>query len=132
MKAVILAGGFGYRLGSESKKRPKPLIKIGKKPLIWYIMKNYSYNGINDFIICTGYKHESFNKFFKNFNQVEKKSKVFQQSKNSFIIKFKKKIWSIKIVFTGLKTNTGGRIKCISKFIKQNESFCVTYSDSII
>jgi len=131
MKAVILAGGFGYRLGSESIKRPKPLIKIGKKPLIWYIMKNYSYNGINDFIICTGYKHESFNKFFKNFNQVEKKSKVFQQSKNSFIIKFKKKIWSIKIVFTGLKTNTGGRIKCISKFIKQNESFCVTYSDSI-
>jgi glucose-1-phosphate cytidylyltransferase len=132
MKAVILAGGFGYRLGTESIKKPKPLIKVGEKPLIWYIMKNYSYNGINDFIICTGYKHEFFNKFFKNFDEVEKKSKVLKESKNSFIIRFKKnKSWNIKIVFTGLKTNTGGRIKKISKFIKQNENFCVTYSDSI-
>ena len=64
MKAVILAGGFGYRLGIDKTKNPKPLIEIGGKPLIWYIMKNYTFNGIKDFIICTGYKHDSFIKFF--------------------------------------------------------------------
>tara|TARA_B100000579_G_scaffold191146_1_gene156172 strand:+ start:1145 stop:1942 length:798 start_codon:yes stop_codon:yes gene_type:complete len=132
MKAVILAGGFGYRLGIDRTKNPKPLIEIGGKPLIWYIMKNYSFNGIKDFIICTGYKHDSFIKFFSKFNKYEKKSKVIRISKNSFLIEFKNKVnWKIKIVFTGLKTNTGGRIKKISNLIGQKEIFCVSYADSI-
>ena len=132
MKVVILAGGFGYRLGIETTKKPKPMIKIGKKPLIWYIMKNYSHNGISDFIICTGFKHQAFVNFFKKYNMIEKNTKVKKLSKNNFLIKFKKnKNWNIKIIFTGLNTNTGGRIKKVSKFLKKNESFCVSYADSI-
>ena len=132
MKLVILAGGLGTRLSEETKVKPKPLIKIGKKPLIWYIMKSYAYNGINDFIICTGYKHEAFNRFFQRFNEIEKDSKITKLSKNNFIIKLKrKKSWKVKLVFTGLKTNTGGRIKRVSKHFKKNENFCVSYSDSI-
>ena len=134
MKAIILAGGFGYRLGIESTRTPKPLIEIGNKPLLWYIMKNYSYNGVKNFIICTGYKHFSFIKFFKNFKKIEKKTKVLKISKNNFIIKFKEhrsKDWNVRIVFTGIKTNTGGRIKKISNYISNDEIFCVSYADSI-
>ena len=132
MKVVILAGGFGYRLGIEKIKKPKTLIEIDGKPLIWYIMRNYSYNGIKDFIICTGYKHQDFVKFFTKFSKIEKNSKIIKISKKNFIINFKNNIsWNVKLVYTGLKTNTGGRIKKISKFIESDENFCVTYSDSI-
>lgn len=132
MKVVFLAGGFGYRLGSETFKKPKPLIEIDKKPLIWYNMKSYSYNGIRDFIICTGYKHKAFLKFFHNFNRLNKNTTIKKISPNEFIITFKNRIkWTIKLIYTGLNTNTGGRIKKVAKYINENEIFCVSYSDSI-
>ena len=127
MKAIILAGGFGYRLGSETIKKPKPLIEINNKPLIWYIMKNYSYNGLRDFIICTGYKHNSFINFFNNFEKIEKNSFIKKNSINEFDISFKDGIkWSVNLIYTGLNTNTGGRIKKISKYINSKEIFCVS------
>tara|TARA_B100000029_G_scaffold487487_1_gene543072 strand:+ start:39 stop:830 length:792 start_codon:yes stop_codon:yes gene_type:complete len=132
MKVIILAGGFGYRLGSETIKKPKPLIEINNKPLIWYIMKNYSYNGLRDFIICTGYKHNSFINFFNNFKKIEKKAFIKKNSINEFTISFKDGVkWSVNLIYTGLNTNTGGRIKKISKYINSKEIFCVSYADSI-
>ena len=97
MKLVLLAGGFGTRFSEETKKKPKPLIRIGPKPIIWHIMKIYSAHGIKDFIICLGYKGEMIK------NTIKKEAKIQN--------------WNIKFVKTGLKTMTGGRIKRIKNFI---------------
>jgi glucose-1-phosphate cytidylyltransferase len=111
MKLVILAGGYGTRLAEETKIKPKPLVKIGNKPIIWHIMKFYSYYGINDFIICLGYKG--------NILINELKKVTIKES------------WNIKYVQTGLKTMTGGRIKKIKKFISTDENFCLSYGDGL-
>ena len=111
MKLVILAGGYGTRLAEETKVKPKPLVKIGNKPIVWHLLKIYSYYGINDFIICLGYKGDLL---IKELNQISKKED-----------------WKIKYVKTGLKTMTGGRIKKIQKFIKDDENFCLSYGDGL-
>ena len=111
MKVVILAGGYGTRLGEETKKKPKPLVKIGGKPIIWHIIKIYSYYGINEFIICLGYKG----------NLLKKELNKLNLNKN----------WDIKYVNTGLKTMTGGRIKRIKKYLFNNENFCLSYGDGV-
>lgn len=111
MKLVILAGGFGTRLAEETKAKPKPLVKIGSKPIIWHILKIYSHYGINDFIICLGYKG---NLLIKELNALSKKES-----------------WNIKYVKTGLQTMTGGRIKKIKKFINKDENFCLSYGDGL-
>ena len=111
MKLVILAGGFGTRLAEETKAKPKPLVKIGSKPIIWHILKIYSHYGINDFIICLGYKG---NLLIKELNALSKKEN-----------------WNIKYVKTGLQTMTGGRIKKIKKFINKDENFCLSYGDGL-
>ena len=111
MKLVILAGGYGTRLSEETKIKPKPLVKIGNRPIIWHIMKFYSYYGINNFIICLGYKGHILIKELKKF-----------ASKES---------WNIKFVQTGLKTMTGGRIKKIKKFVSDEENFCLSYGDGL-
>lgn len=111
MKLVILAGGYGTRLAEETKVKPKPLVKIGSKPIIWHILKIYSYYGINDFIICLGYKGDLL---IKELNQLTKKES-----------------WNIKYVKTGLKTMTGGRIKKIKKFINNDQNFCLSYGDGL-
>ncbi len=111
MKLVILAGGYGTRLAEETKVKPKPLVKIGNKPIVWHLLKIYSYYGINDFIICLGYKGDLL---IKELNQISKKED-----------------WRIKYVKTGLKTMTGGRIKKIQKFIKDDENFCLSYGDGL-
>ena len=111
MKLVILAGGYGTRLAEETKTIPKPLIKIGNKPIIWHIMKIYSHFGINNFIICLGYKGKLL------------KDKLNHASK--------KENWKIKYINTGLKTMTGGRIKRIQKYFLKNEIFCLTYGDGL-
>ncbi len=111
MKVVILAGGYGTRLGEETKKKPKPLVKIGGKPIIWHIIKIYSYYGINEFIICLGYKG----------NLLKKELNKLNLNKN----------WDIKYVNTGLKTMTGGRIKRIKKYLFNNENFCLSYGDGL-
>ena len=111
MKLVILAGGYGTRLSEETKIKPKPLVKIGNKPIIWHIMKFYSYYGINNFIICLGYKGNILVKELKKF--------------------ISKESWNIKFVQTGLKTMTGGRIKKIEKFVSDEENFCLSYGDGL-
>ena len=111
MKLVILAGGYGTRLSEETKIKPKPLVKIGNRPIIWHIMKFYSYYGINDFIICLGYKGHILIKELKKF--------------------ISKESWNIRFVQTGLKTMTGGRIKKIKKFVSDEENFCLSYGDGL-
>ena len=111
MKLVILAGGYGTRLSEETKIKPKPLVKIGNRPIIWHIMKFYSYYGINDFIICLGYKGHVLIKELKKFTSKES--------------------WNIRFVQTGLKTMTGGRIKKIKKFVSNEENFCLSYGDGL-
>ena len=111
MKLVILAGGYGTRLSEETKIKPKPLVKIGNRPIIWHIMKFYSYYGINNFIICLGYKGNILIKELKKFTS--------------------KELWNIRFVQTGLKTMTGGRIKKIKKFVSDEENFCLSYGDGL-
>lgn len=114
MKVVILAGGFGSRLSEETKKIPKPLIKIGKKPLIWHIMKHFSFYNFREFLICTGYLGYMFEDYFKkNLKTKEEQS------------------WKIKCVNTGLDTLTGGRIKSVAKYLKKEKHFFLTYGDGI-
>ena len=108
MKVVILAGGYGTRINEETSLRPKPLIKIGEKPIIWHIMKHYSNYGINEFIICCGYKGEMIQEYFKENNEK----------------------WDVKTIDTGLETMTGGRLKKIQKYVN-DETFCVTYGDDL-
>ena len=109
MKAVILAGGLGTRISEETKTKPKPMITIVGMPIIWHIMKIYSSYGINDFIICSGYKDNIIKNYFEEFTSES---------------------WDIKTVDTGLNTMTGGRIKRIQKFV-ENETFCLSYGDDL-
>ena len=109
MKLVIFAGGFGTRISEESDYIPKPMVKIGKKPILWHIIKYYSVFGFSEFIICGGYKIEIIKKYFKNY---------------------KKKIkWNIQVINTGKKSNTGERLRRIKKYIKG--TFCLTYGDGL-
>ena len=111
MKAVILAGGYGTRLAEETKIKPKPLVKIGNKPIIWHLIKIYSFYGINEFIVCLGYKGYLLKKELNNLNS--------------------KKKWKIKYVNTGLKTMTGGRVKRIEKYVSKENNFCLSYGDGL-
>jgi glucose-1-phosphate cytidylyltransferase len=108
MKAVILAGGLGTRISEETKSKPKPMIKIGNKPILWHIMKCYAAYGINEFIICCGYKGNIIKDYFKE----------------------NKTPWELKLVNTGLKTMTGGRLKKVEKYL-DNDTFCFTYGDTL-
>jgi len=130
MKAVILAGGFGTRLAEETHLRPKPMIEIGGKPILWHILKIYSSFGINDFIICLGYKGYLIKEFFSNYflhtNDVTfdiKDEKVLFHSRKS-------EDWKVTLIDTGEHTQTGGRIARIRKFV-ENDTFCLTYGDGV-
>lgn len=130
MKAVILAGGLGTRLAEETHLRPKPMVEIGGKPILWHILKIYSSYGINEFIICLGYKGYLIKEFFSNYflhtNDVTfdiKDEKVLFHSRNS-------EDWKVTLVDTGEFTQTGGRIARIRKFLK-NDTFCLTYGDGV-
>ena len=130
MKAVILAGGLGTRLSEETAVKPKPMVEIGGKPILWHIMKLYSYYGINDFIICCGYKGYVIKEYFANYF-LHQSDITFDMSKNEMIIHEKRaEPWKVTLIDTGEKTMTGGRIKRIGKYIK-NESFCLTYGDGL-
>ena len=111
MKLVILAGGYGTRLAEETVLKPKPLVKIGNKPIIWHIMKIYSFFGINDFIICLGYKGHILKKELSKYKKNEK--------------------WNVEFVNTGLNTMTGGRLKRVKKLLKNDKNFCLTYGDGL-
>ncbi len=131
MKAVILAGGFGTRISEESHLKPKPLIEIGTKPILWHIMKIYSAHGINDFIICCGYKGNMIKEYFSNYFMYSSDvSFNFKENRMQF---HKKRCepWNVTLVDTGEETMTGGRLLRISDYIKDEKYFCLTYGDGV-
>lgn len=132
MKVVLLAGGFGTRISEESQYKPKPMIEIGGKPILWHIMKEYSYYGFNEFIICAGYRQDFIKEWFANyfihncdvtFDYTMGKNEMQIHSQNC-------EAWKVTVVDTGLNTMTGGRIKRIQKYIG-DESFLMTYGDAV-
>jgi len=132
VKAVILAGGYGTRISEETMAIPKPMVAIGDKPIIWHIMKLYSYYGINDFIICVGYKGYAFKEYFANYYRHESESITFDLKNNNVEIhKNSCEPWNVTLVETGLETMTGGRIKAIENFVKYDDFFCLTYGDGV-
>jgi glucose-1-phosphate cytidylyltransferase len=129
MKAVILAGGLGTRLSEETYLKPKPMVEIGNMPILWHIMKIYSHYGINDFVICLGYKGYMIKEFFSNFLLHSSDVTIDLQQNKIEIINSKSESWKITLVDTGDDTMTGGRLKRIQKYI--DDTFCLTYGDGL-
>lgn len=131
MKVVILAGGVGSRLSEESLLKPKPLIEIGGKPILWHIMKIYSSYGLNDFIICCGYKGYLIKEYFSNYF-LHMSDVTFDMRSNEMHVHEKKaEPWTVTLVDTGETTLTGGRLKKIRDYLSQDEQFCFTYGDGV-
>lgn len=131
MKAVILAGGMGTRISEESQYKPKPMVEIGGKPILWHIMKEYSHYGINDFVICAGYKQWMIKEWFNNyFIYTSDVTFDFTEGKNVILHEQHSEPWRVTVVDTGLHTMTGGRIKRIQKYIG-DEPFLMTYGDGV-
>lgn len=131
MKAAILAGGFGTRLSEETVTKPKPMIEIGGKPILWHIMKTYSHYSINDFIICCGYKGYVIKEYFANYF-LHQSDITFHMDENKMEVHEKRaEPWKITLVDTGDNTMTGGRLKRISAYLKDEEAFCFTYGDGV-
>jgi len=131
MKVVILAGGLGTRLSEETELKPKPMIEIGHKPILWHIMKIYAAHNVNDFIICCGYKGYMIKEYFANyflhmsdvtFDMSNNKMEVHQQNVEP---------WKVTLVDTGEETLTGGRLKRVFEYVKSEEAFCFTYGDGV-
>ena len=131
MKAIILAGGLGTRISEETDHKPKPMIEIGGMPILWHILKHYSVHGINDFIICCGYKGYVIKEYFANyflhmsdvtFDMTNNKMEVHNQNAEP---------WKVTLVDTGEKTMTGGRLKRVYDYVKNEECFCMTYGDGV-
>ena len=131
MKAVILAGGLGTRISEETHLRPKPMIEIGGMPILWHIMKMYSAHGVNDFVICCGYKGYVIKEYFANyflhmsdvtFDMAHNRMEVHQQ---------KAEPWRVTLVDTGAETLTGGRLRRVAEYVKDEEAFCFTYGDGV-
>ena len=132
MKSVILAGGRGTRLGEISSIKPKPMVEIGHKPIIWHIMKLYSHFGVNEFIICAGYLGYHIKEYFINYlNHVSDVEINFKENSVEYISAKKELNWKISIIDTGQETMTGGRLKKISHLLKENEPFFMTYGDGL-
>lgn len=131
MKAVILAGGFGTRISEESHLKPKPMIEIGGMPILWHIMKWYSHFGINEFIICAGYKQYVIKEWFANYF-IHTSDLTFDFSKGNELVVHKKHAepWKVTVVDTGMNTMTGGRIKRVKDYIG-DETFLMTYGDGL-
>ncbi|MEQ8742963.1 glucose-1-phosphate cytidylyltransferase [Parasphingorhabdus sp.] len=131
MKAVLLAGGLGTRISEETHLRPKPMIEIGGRPILWHIMKTYSAHGVNDFIVCCGYKGYIIKEYFANyflhmsdvtFDMAHNKMEVHQQNAEP---------WRVTLVDTGESTMTGGRLKRVAPYLQGEEAFCFTYGDGL-
>ena len=132
MKVVILAGGFGTRISEESAFKPKPMIEIGGMPILWHIMKTYSYYGFNEFVICAGYKQHIIKEWFADyFLHTSDVTFDYTKGENEMIVHNKHaEPWKVTVVDTGLNTQTGGRIKRIKEYIG-NEEFMLTYGDAV-
>lgn len=131
MKVVILAGGLGTRISEESASRPKPMIEVGGKPILWHIMKIYSHYGINDFIVCCGYKGYVIKEYFANYF-LHTSDVTFDMQKNAMEVHQRfAEPWKVTLVDTGEDTMTGGRLKRVAQYIKDEEAFCFTYGDGV-
>ena len=131
MKAVILAGGLGTRLSEETDLKPKPMIEIGNKPILWHIMKTYSTHNVNDFIICCGYKGYIIKEYFANYF-LHMSDITFSMENNEMTVhQNKTEPWTVTLVDTGEQSMTGGRLKAVYDYIKDEEAFCFTYGDGV-
>ena len=131
MKVVILAGGLGTRISEETHLKPKPMIEIGGRPILWHIMKMYSAHGVNDFIICCGYKGYIIKEYFANYF-LHMSDVTFDMTNNRMEVHQQKaEPWRVTLVDTGEDTLTGGRLKRISDYIKDEDAFCFTYGDGV-
>lgn len=131
MIAVILAGGLGTRISEETHLKPKPMIEIGGKPILWHIMKIYSAHGVNEFIICCGYKGYIIKEYFANYF-LHMSDVTFDMANNEMQVHQKKaEPWKVTLVDTGEQTLTGGRLKRVASYLKGEESFCFTYGDGL-
>jgi len=130
MKAVLLAGGFGTRISEESGVRPKPMVEIAGKPILWHIMKIYSYYGINDFIICIGYKGTMIKEYFSNYFLYNSDVTFNMKNNNMVVHKMHSEPWNVTLVDTGETSMTGGRLRRVKDYIG-NETFCMTYGDGV-
>jgi glucose-1-phosphate cytidylyltransferase len=129
MKAVILAGGLGTRISEETYLKPKPMVEIGGKPILWHIMKSYSHYGINEFVICLGYKGYLIKEYFANYALHESDFTIDIQKNSLDIHKNNADPWKVTLIDTGEESMTGGRIKRISKYL--DDTFCLTYGDGL-
>ena len=130
MKAVILAGGLGTRLSEETVMRPKPMVEIGGKPILWHIMKYYSHFGVNDFVICLGYKGYMIKEYFANYFLHMSDVTIDLARNRTDIHENKVEPWRVTLVDTGEQTQTGGRLKRVRNYLDQ-EAFCMTYGDGV-
>lgn len=131
MKAVILAGGLGTRLSEETSIKPKPMVEIGGKPILWHIMKSYSAHGINDFVICCGYKGYIIKEFFANYF-LHTSDVTFDLQANSMEVHERHaEPWKVTLVDTGDATMTGGRLKRVRQYVEREDAFCFTYGDGV-
>jgi glucose-1-phosphate cytidylyltransferase len=131
MKAVILAGGLGTRISEETDAKPKPMIAIGGKPILWHIMKMYSHYGVNEFIICCGYKGYVIKEYFANYF-LHMTDVTFDMTDNRMTVHHQKaEPWKVTLVDTGEGTMTGGRLKRVAEYVKDEEAFCLTYGDGV-
>jgi glucose-1-phosphate cytidylyltransferase len=131
MKAVILAGGLGTRISEETHLKPKPMVEIGGRPILWHIMKIYSAHGVNDFIICCGYKGYIIKEYFANYF-LHMSDVTFDMTNNQMEVHQKKaEPWRVTLVDTGDETLTGGRLKRVANYLQDEEAFCFTYGDGV-
>jgi glucose-1-phosphate cytidylyltransferase len=131
MKAIILAGGLGTRLSEETDLKPKPMVEIGGKPIIWHIMKVYSTHGINDFVICCGYKGYLIKEYFQNYFLHQSDVTFHLQANSMEVQKNNTDPWKITLIDTGDNVMTGGRLKRVEEYVKDEEAFCFTYGDGV-
>jgi len=131
MKAVILAGGLGTRLSEETDLKPKPMVEIGGKPILWHIMKTYSAHGVNDFVICCGYKGYMIKEYFANYFLHQSDVTFCMKSNSMHVHQNNAEPWTVTLVDTGENAMTGGRLKRVRDYVKDKEAFCFTYGDGV-
>jgi glucose-1-phosphate cytidylyltransferase len=131
MKAVILAGGLGTRLSEETVARPKPMVEIGGKPILWHIMKLYSHHGIHDFVICCGYRGYLIKEYFANYFLHTSDVTFDMKTNNMHVHEKRAEPWSVTLVDTGDDSMTGGRLGRVAKYIMDEDAFCFTYGDGV-
>ena len=131
MKAVILAGGLGTRISEETTIKPKPMVEIGGRPILWHIMKLYSAHGVNDFVICCGYKGYVIKEYFANYF-LHMSDVTFDMARNRMEVHQQKaEPWRVTLIDTGEDTMTGGRLKRVADFVRDEKAFCFTYGDGL-